>query len=193
VARRVLTLEDRVEIRSGVAAGETDRVIGQRIGRYHTIVWRERRRHNKAGKGYWAVAGDSAARARRRRPQTRKVDADPVLLARVIRDLLWSRTPRQIAGRLRLEAADPTVEPMNNSLSAQGRTVSHEAIYTRLYALLKGELVKSAIMLRSKRPRRMKRKALRARTGGRIVGMISIDNRAAEVTDPPGVPEALGE
>jgi len=183
VARRMLTLEDRVEIRSGVAAGETDRVIGERIGRDHTIVWRERRRNTKAGKGYRAVAAESAARARRRRPQARKVDADPVLWARVVKDLSRSRTPRQIAGRLRLEAADPTVEVMNNSLPAQGRVVSHEAIYTWIYALPKGELAKSAIMLRSKRTRRMKRKALGARTGGRIVGMISIDDRGADVTD----------
>lgn len=176
-------MEDRVEIRSGVAAGETDRVIGERIGRDHTIVWRERRRNTKAGKGYRAVAAESAARARRRRPQIRKVDADPVLWARVVKDLSRSRTPRQIAGRLRLEAADPTVEVMNNSLPAQGRVASHEAIYTWIYALPKAELAKSAIMLRSKRNRRMKRKALRSRTGGRIVGMVSIDDRGADVTD----------
>jgi len=129
------------------------------------------------------VAAESAARARRRRPQIRKVDADPVLWARVVKDLSRSRTPRQIAGRLRLEAADPTVEVMNNSLPAQGRVASHEAIYTWIYALPKGELARSAIMLRSKRTRRMKRKALGARTGGRIVGMISIDDRSADVTD----------
>jgi IS30 family transposase len=94
------------------------RLIGERIGCDHTIVWRERRRNTKAGKGYRAAAVDSAARARRSRPQTRKVDADPVLWARVVKDLSRSRTPRQIAGRLRLEAADPTVEVMNNSLPA---------------------------------------------------------------------------
>ncbi len=169
---------------SGVALGETNRVIGERIGRDHTIVWREQRQNIKAGKGYRAVAADSAARARRRRPQTRKVDADPVLLARVVKDLSRSRTPRQIAGRLRLEAAEPTVELMNNSLPAQGRVVSHEPIYTWIYALPKGELAKSAIMLRSKRTRRVKRKALGARTGGRIVG------RSASTTEPPTSPTA---
>lgn len=54
------------------------------------------------------------------------IDADPVLAARVRADLGRSRTPRQIAGRLRLEANDTTVETMRKSPDAQGLTVSHE-------------------------------------------------------------------
>ena len=40
-----------------------------------------------------------------------------------------------IAGRLRLAAADPTVERMPNSPDDQGRTVSGEAIYQYIYAM----------------------------------------------------------
>lgn len=53
---------------------------------------------------------------------------DPVLRARVLADLGRSRTPGQIAGRLRAEANDPTLGCVSNSIDADGRTVSHEAI-----------------------------------------------------------------
>lgn len=120
---------------------------------------------------------------RRSRPQARVIDCDPVLSARVRADLSRSRTPRQVAGRLRLEAADPTVERMSKSPDAQGRTVSHEAIYRWIYALPKGELARTGIVLRSKRSRRKPRTRLGEPTGGRIIAMTSIDARPAEVTD----------
>ena len=60
------------------------------------------------------VSGGQRRRARpngaRARPQPRKVAADPLLGQRVLADLRQSRTPRQIAGRLKLEAEDATVE-----------------------------------------------------------------------------------
>ncbi len=78
---------------------------------------------------------------------------------------------------------------MTTSPPAQGRSVSHEAIYQWIYALPKGELAKSGILLQSKRTRRKPRKPLGERTGGRIVGMLSIDDRPAEASDRrvPGV------
>ena len=66
---------------------------------------------------------------------------------------------------------------------AGGRTVSHEAVYRWIYALPKGELAKSAILLRSKRTQRKKRKPLGQRAGGRIIGMVSIDDRPEDVAD----------
>ncbi len=58
--------------------------------------------------------------------------------------------------------------------------MSHEAIYTWIYALPKGELERHGILLRSGRTRRRPR----GRAGSpeaRIVGMRSIDERPAEV------------
>lgn len=72
-------------------------------------------------------------------------------------DLFRSRTPRQIAGRLRAEAVEVTLEPLPGSPDTEGRTVSHEAIYQYIYALPKGELAAAGIMLRSKRTRRKPR------------------------------------
>lgn len=183
MGRRALTFADRADIAVGIKAGLTDRQIGAELGRDHTVIWRERRRNSTKTRGYRPLSADVAAQRRRWRPQGRKIDADTVLAARVRADLARSRTPRQIAGRLQLEAADSSVETMTKSPPAQGRTVSHEAIYRWIYALPKGELAKAGIMLQSKRTRRKPRKAFGERTGGPIIGMVSIDNRPAEASD----------
>ena len=175
--RRMLSFQDRAQIAVGVVQGLSDRQIGALLERDRTIVWRERRRNSLKSGVYKPVSADFKAAAARHRPQTRAVDADPVLRARVLADLRRSRTPRQIAGRLRLEATDATVETMTHSPDAGGRTVSHEAIYRWIYAHPKGELIKHGIVLRSKRTTRKPRRELGQRAGSRIVGMVSIDDR----------------
>lgn len=179
----MLTFADRADITVGIESGLSDTEIAEKIDRDRSVVWRERRRNSTKTRGYRPVHADCEAERRRRRPQPFKIDTDPVLTARVQADLRRSRTPRQIAGRLRLEARDATVEPVANSIDAAGRTVSHEAIYRWIYALPKGELAKSAILLRSKRTQRKKRKPLGQRTGGRIIGMVSIDDRPEDAAD----------
>src|SRR5260370_31028314 len=57
--------------------------------------------------------------------------------------------------------------------------VSHEAIYTWLYALPKGELAAMEIALRTGRTPRQPRGRARAK-GARIVGMVSISQRPEE-------------
>ena len=52
-----------------------------------------------------------------------------------------------------------------------------------IYALHKGELAGCGILLSSKRTGCRPSKPLSERTGGRIVGMVSIDDRAAEASD----------
>jgi IS30 family transposase len=178
-----LTFADRADIAAGIQAGKSDTEIAQWIGRDRTVVWRERRRNSTKTRGYRPVHADCQAQKRRSRPQARKIDTDPILQERVRADLFRSRTPRQIAGRLHLEATDPTVETMTKSPDAQGRTISHEAIYRWIYALPKGELAKSSILLRSKRTQRKRRTPLGERTGGRIIGMVSIDDRPDTATD----------
>lgn len=115
VLRRGLMLEDRVQIAVGLKQGLSDREIGELIGRDRSVVWRERRRNSWKATGYKPVAADAKARRRRARPQTRAIDVNPVLAALVRADLKRSRTPRQIAGRLRLEAEDASVGIMVHS------------------------------------------------------------------------------
>ena len=105
--------------------------------------------------------------------------------ARVIKDLKVSRTPRQVAGRLRLKAGDPTAALMTASRPAEGATVSRDAIYRWIYALPKGELVRSGIMLHAERRTRKSRRTVRERTV-RIVGRTSIDARPRRRGRPAG-------
>ena len=77
-----------------------------------SVVTREIARNSTKTRGYQVVTADVAAQRRRSRPQGRKVASDPVLKTRVLADLKQSRSPRQIAGRLTLEASDDTVELM---------------------------------------------------------------------------------
>jgi IS30 family transposase len=178
----MLTTDDRLEIGAGLLAGLTIREIAGRIDRSPSVVSREVRRNRTKTRGYRIGTAARKARERRSRPQPRKVVVDPVLEARVRADLRWSRTPNQIAGRLRAEAVDRTLEALPGSPDAEGRTVSHEAIYQYIYALPKGDLAVSGIMLRSKRTRRKPRKQARA-GGARIMGMVSIDDRPGGVDD----------
>ena len=172
MARRTLTFSDRAEIATGLKAGQGVRRIARDIGRSPSVVSREIRRNATRTRGYRPVFADCAAERRRSRPQSRKVGADPVLGPRVRADLRRSRTPRQVAARLRLEASDASVGLMPGSLPADGKTVSHEAIYRWIYALPKGELAREGIMLRSRRTARKRRRPLGERTGGRAGGRI---------------------
>src|ERR1035441_1157323 len=105
----MLTFSDRAEIATGLKAGWGVRAIASQIGRSPSVGSREVRRNSTRNRGYRPVAADCRAERRRGRRQERAVGADPVLRARIAADLRRSRTPRQIAGRLRLEAADPSV------------------------------------------------------------------------------------
>ena len=58
--------------------------------------------------------------------------------ARRLADLSRSRTPRQIAGRLVLEASDPSVGTVSYSPAACGATARHEAIYRFIYVPAQG-------------------------------------------------------
>ena len=173
-------MSDRVEIAIGLKAGWSLRRIAAHVGRDVSVVSREVARNSTKTRGYLLVHAQCAAERRRRRPQARKVAVDPVLQARVLEDLGRSRTPGQIAGRLRAEAHDPTLGCVSNSMDADGRTVSHEAIYQYIYALPRGELARHGILLQSKRTRR--RPSGSRKRIGPIVGMVSNNDRPAEVT-----------
>jgi IS30 family transposase len=168
--RRVLSAGDREEISRGIAEGADGVVIAVRIGRDPSVVSREIARHGGRQR-YRATRAGRVAAAARRRPKTRKLDADPALRTAVLARLRAGYSPDQVAGRLRYEHP-----------AEQACWVSHEAIYTWIYALPKGELAREGILLRSGRSRRRPRGRTRA-PGARIVGMRSIDDRPAEVAD----------
>ena len=172
--RRMLGVEDRAAIMAGLEAGLSQVCIAHLIGRSPSVVCREIARHTGPDGQYRAEEAGKAARAARRRPKKRLLDCDEILRDRVIADLSQGHTPRQISGRLREEACG-TLPSMDTSPDAQGHTISHEAIYTWIYAHPKKTLIEHGICLPSRRWMRKKPPA-----SGRkppIVGMRLIDER----------------
>jgi IS30 family transposase len=168
VRREMLTLADREEISRCLAAQVQQKDIAAAIGRSPSVVSREIARHG-GRRAYRAHRADTSAGKSRRRPKCRKIDADPVLRERVTADLRRARSPQQISGRLCYE----------RNRGETGMSISHEAIYTWIYALPKGELA-AEIALRTGRTRRQPRGRARSK-GARIVGMVSISQRPEEV------------
>lgn len=167
--RKPLTLEDREDISRGLAKNLSNKDIAQSIKRDESVVSREIQRHGGRA-GYRAWKADAAARETRTRPKERKIDADRDLHRRVMRDLMDGWSPEQIAGRLRYQ----------NSRGETDMSISHEAVYTWIYAQPKGELKRAGIVLRTGREQR-KPRGRNKQKGAKIVGMVSIDDRPAEV------------
>lgn len=168
---RALSLEEREEIRAGIATGESDAAIARRLGRHRGTIGREIAA--AGGRGcYRACAGEARAALAARRPKPTWTEGRPWLWEEVkalIRQKKWS--PEQISARLRREHPG---EP--------SWWVSHEAIYQAVYVQARGELRKElACCLRSGRARRRHRG--RAAAGVKIPGMVNISERPPEAAD----------
>jgi IS30 family transposase len=165
-----LSLIEREEIRAGIAAGDSFRVIARRLGRAASTVSREV--GGVAGRErYRATRADDLACLAALRPKRSKLVAN-ARLRRVVVGMLERRfSPRQVSARLRLDYPDD--EEMR---------ISPETIYQSLYVQSRGRLRKD--LARYLRSGRAKRKPRRGATGqGRIPGMISISERPPEVAD----------
>ena len=165
-----LSLCEREEIRAGIAAGDSFRVIARRIGRAPSTVSREV--GGVAGRGgYRATVADDRACRRALRPKRAKLAASPRLRRAVVAMLERRCSPRQISARLRLEFPDD--EEMR---------IAPETIYQSLYVQSRGRLRQDLTRyLRSGRGRRRPRRARSDR--GRIRDMVSISERPAEAAD----------
>jgi transposase, IS30 family len=165
-----LSLSEREEIRAGIAAGDSFRVIAARIARAPSTVSREV--GGVLGRArYRATRADDRACLAARRPKPSKLASDP-RLRRAVTEMLERRfSPQQISARLRLEHPD----------DAEMR-ISPETIYQSLYVQSRGRLRKD--LTRCLRSGRSKRKPRRGPTGqGRLKEMVSISQRPAEVSD----------
>lgn len=167
-----LTIEEREEIRAGIAQGETDAEIARRLGRHRGTIGREVT-NNGGRTRYRAYQAQDRADRNACRAQRTWTAERPELWAEVIallRTKKWS--PEQISGRLRLDHRD---DPK--------WWVSHESIYQAIFVQTKPELRKElAACLRSGRARRRPRGSSRP-SGSRITDMVLISERPAEVTD----------
>lgn len=165
-----LTLEDRVEIYTGIQAELSFTEIAAQLAKAVSTISREV--GGRAGRAsYQPVAAHQRALERARRPKPCKLELHPGLADRVIADLRAWWSPTQIARRLRDEHPDD-----------EAMRVSHETIYKSIYVQGRGELRRElAACLRSGRAQRQPQSRIERR--GRIPDLVSISERPAEADD----------
>jgi IS30 family transposase len=165
--------EERVVIAGLRLQGVGVRGIGRAIGRSPATVSRELRRNAAPDEGYSSDAAQASHAARRRAARKpRKLDVRGVAWSVVLTLLDWKWSPQQIAATLKRVFPD---EPE--------RHVSHETIYTAIYAQPRGELRHQLIAcLRQGKSTRLPRSRGTDRRG-QIPEMVSIHLRPPEVND----------
>jgi IS30 family transposase len=165
-----LSLEDREEIRVGVAAGWSFTRIAGELKRSVSTVSREVNA-NGGRDEYRAYAAHARASRQAKRPKEPKL-ANPALVEVVTGWLVELWSPEEIAGRLRREYPD---DPMMQ--------VSHETIYQSLFVQGRGELRRE--LHRCLRSGRAQRRVRHGGGGvaGKIPGMVMISERPAEADD----------
>ncbi len=188
---RYLSLQERIEIRVGIAMDWSIRKIARGMGRTPSTVLREIRRNSPdryrsrrlqrlaaastGRRGYCPVRAQRraervASAAAADRP--RKIGANPVLRDRIQELLEEDYSPEQVAAQLRLEHPD----------EAEWQ-VSHETIYKALYVQGRGELRRDLHKrLRTGRALRKPQRRAEERRG-RIPDMVNISERPAEAED----------
>jgi len=181
-----LSIEERTMIQTQLSLGFKPSQIARELGRSPATLSRELKRNGwsppqlprgvgrplVAG-GYRAVAAQQRATACAATPRRqRKLRPETALWGAVMRYLQDGYSPEQIAGTL------ATVHPDNPTLQ-----VSHETIYTALYAMPRGELRTEVIgWLRFGHAKRRPRTRGEDRRG-RIPDMVSIHDRPPEIEE----------
>ena len=168
-----LTVADREEISRGLAAGESFRGIGRRLGRPASTISREVAK-NRGPHRYRAVDAADRAWRRARRPKSCLLAQRPLLRDVVADKLAEDWSPEQIAGWL----------AKTHPAGAEMR-VSHETIYKTLFIQSRGVLAKELQKhLRSQRPiRRSVHNTVTGQWRSQIAGAVSIRERPAEAED----------
>jgi IS30 family transposase len=173
VQRRGLTVVDRSIIELRRRDGWSIRLIARELGRSSGTICDEIGRHGDAA-GYLAATAEAdAAASRRRSGRKPRLMPDGPLFAEIARLLRLGWSPEQISGRRkRIE---------NGMEQPSGLRVSHEAIYTALYALPRGELRRELLSyLRQAKPVRG-RKPKGSERRGKLCNMTNIKERPEEI------------
>ncbi len=181
-----LSIEDRTMIQTQLTMGIKASVIARGLGRCASTLSRELHRNGwvcpkvPRGPGRPSVAGGYRAEAAHTRARDctvtprveRRLYPGSALWDEVMHYLKRRYSPEQIAGTLALvHAQTPTLQ------------VSHETIYTAIYAMPRGELRTEVIgWLRFGHAKRRPRTRGEDRRG-RIPGMVSIHDRPPEIDE----------
>ncbi|MEV4314154.1 IS30 family transposase [Actinocrispum sp. NPDC049592] len=174
ISPRYLSEAERILIADRLRDNTSPRSIARELGRPVSTISRERHRNQQPGGVYQPHAAHATALARRARPKTGKIAADPVPRA-VVQDGLEQRhSPQQIARRSRRDHPD---RPEWH--------VTHETIYQALYLQAKGGLRReAATWLRTGRAMRRPQRTPDERRRPRMAtDMVMISDRPAEVAD----------
>jgi IS30 family transposase len=171
---RYLREQERVHIADRRRENATIRQIAAELGRSPSTISRELRRNAHPTTGdYRPHAAQTRADARRPRPKTGKLAANPRLHQAVQDGLDHRWSPEQIVRRLRRDFPD-----------RPGMHVSHETIYQALYVQGRGELRRELTRaLRTGRAMRRPRRHAQQRTPRMAAPMVMISERPAEVAD----------
>jgi IS30 family transposase len=169
---RYLSVAEREEIAVGLAAGDSQAAIAERLGRSPSTVSREIRRNSRGRKAYRALAAQGQAQHRARRPKTAKLAGNAELRELVAARLEEHWSPEQVSAWLRRQFPDcPEMQ------------VCHETIYQSIYVQGRGALRRElSACLRTGRALRRPRRTEDERRG-KIPGMVMISERPAEVQD----------
>ena len=174
ISTQYLSLHERIVIADRVREpGMSLRGIATELGRPVSTITRELDRNQQPDGTYQPHQAHKMALARRPRPKTSKIMADPVLRA-VVQDGLDQRwSPRQITRRLRRDHPD---RPEWH--------VTHETIYQALYVQAKGGLGREvAAWLRTGRVARRPQTRPDQRRSRMATEMVMISDRPAEAAD----------
>ncbi len=172
--RRALTVVDRTTIEVRLRDGWGIRAIAVSLGRSAGTISDEIARHRVAGLEYRAqIAVAGAAAARRLSGRKPRLGPKGALFGEVARLLRRKWSPEQISGRRKR---------IEDGMERQsGLLVSHEAIYTAIYALPRGELRRELIAcLRQDKPMRG-RKPKGSERRGKLCNMTNIKERPEEI------------
>jgi IS30 family transposase len=165
--------EERMVISSMRLMGESMRAMARMLSRPASTISREIRRNSSADLGYTSDSARALHAQRRSAAKARsKLHVDGIAWRVVLTLLDWKWSPQQIAATLKRVFPN---EPE--------RHVSHETIYTAIYAQPRGELRRQLVAcLRQGHSTRLPRSRGTDRRG-QIPDMVSIHVRPPEVDD----------
>ena len=165
--------KDRMTIASMQQQGRSVRAMARTLRRAPSTICRELARNTPADAAYGSHRAELACQARRQQARpVAKLSSHSLSWSVVMTLLDWKWSPQQIAATLKRTFPN---EP--------ARHVSHETIYTAIYALPRGELRRQLIAcLRQGRGTRLPRTRGTDRRG-QIPEMVSIHVRPPEIED----------
>jgi len=113
-------LEERVELYSGLRQGVSLRDIAKKLGRTHTSLGRELKRHTRYGRVYKPVLADKRAARWAARQRYKAPLKNPEILGYVLAKLKLGWSPETISGRMGIDHT--------------GLSICPESIYTWIYS-----------------------------------------------------------